>query len=107
VQSSDTQYGLEKLQSLTSAHDADMKESYMDTIATIQNLLMLNGSAQPVTVQLIENEKRLIAAAPELLDALRAFCGDYESLSYYEPITQLKTAYQHALTSIAKAEEIK
>ena len=46
---------------------------------------------------------RLIAAAPELLDALKAFCGDYESKQETRDIS-LTAAYQHALTIIAKAE---
>jgi hypothetical protein len=46
---------------------------------------------------------RLIAAAPELLDALRAFCGDYESTPTTSD-TSLKAAYLHALEIIAKAE---
>lgn len=45
----------------------------------------------------------LIAAAPELLDALKSFCGDMESLGG-SPALGLRTAYDHALTVIAKAE---
>lgn len=44
----------------------------------------------------------LIAAAPELLDALRAFCGDYESTPFKIP--EIHAAYRHALAVIAKAE---
>ena len=44
----------------------------------------------------------LIATAPDLLDALRAFCGDYESTPLKIP--ELQAAYLHALTVIAKAE---
>lgn len=47
----------------------------MDTITTIQDLLMCNGSAQPVTVVLTQNETRLIAAAPEMLIALEHIAG--------------------------------
>ena len=52
----------------------------------------------------IENEAnaRLIAAAPDLLDALRAFCGDYECTPLQIP--EIQAAYRHALTVIAKAE---
>ncbi len=46
---------------------------------------------------------RLITAAPELLDALKAFCGDMESLGG-SPAVGLQTAYRHALTVIAKVE---
>ena len=42
----------------------------MDTITTIQNLLKLNGSARPVTVNLTESERHLIAAAPDMYEAL-------------------------------------
>lgn len=49
-----------------------------------------------------EADARLIAAAPELLDALRAFCGDYECTPLQIP--ELQAAYRHALTIIAKAE---
>jgi hypothetical protein len=45
---------------------------------------------------------RLIAAAPDLLDALKAFCGDYESTPLQIP--EIQAAYRHALTVIAKAE---
>lgn len=43
----------------------------MATIMTIQDLSTLNGSVQNVTVALTPNDRRLIAAAPELLEALR------------------------------------
>lgn len=46
---------------------------------------------------------RLIASSPDLLDALRAFCGDYESTPTTSD-TGLKAAYLHALAVIAKAE---
>ncbi len=49
-----------------------------------------------------EANARLIAAAPELLDALRAFCGDYESCPLQIP--EIHAAYHHALGVIAKAE---
>jgi hypothetical protein len=42
----------------------------MDTITTIQSLLMCNGSARPVTVELTPNTEALIAASPTLLEAL-------------------------------------
>src|SRR6267142_1898161 len=38
----------------------------MDIITTIQSLLKLSGSAQPVMVALTPNELRLIAAAPDM-----------------------------------------
>ena len=44
----------------------------MDTITTIPDLLTLSGSAQPVMVSLAPEDSRLIAAAPELLAALKA-----------------------------------
>lgn len=44
----------------------------MDIIQTTADLLRFNGSAQSVTVSLTESERRLIAAAPELLAALKA-----------------------------------
>ena len=46
---------------------------------------------------------RLIASAPDLLDALRAFCGDYEATPTTNDVS-LKAAYRHALDVIAKAE---
>lgn len=49
-----------------------------------------------------EANARLIAAAPDLLDALRAFCGDHEATGHM--CEGLNTAYQHALAVIAKAE---
>lgn len=50
----------------------------------------------------MEANASLICAAPDLLDALRAFCGDYKSLGF--PIVALDTAYHHARNVIAKAE---
>lgn len=41
----------------------------MGTITTIQSLLMCNGSARPVTVELTPNTEALIAASPTLLEA--------------------------------------
>jgi hypothetical protein len=46
---------------------------------------------------------RLIAAAPDLLDALRAFCGDHEATGFF--CAGLNVAYQHAMAVIAKAEK--
>lgn len=46
---------------------------------------------------------RLFLHASDLLDALRAFCGDYESTPTTGD-TSLKAAYLHALEVIAKAE---
>lgn len=43
----------------------------MDTITTTASLLKSNGSAQPVTVALMPNELRLIAAAPSLVEAVK------------------------------------
>lgn len=42
----------------------------MDTIKTIADLSKLSGSVRNVTVSLTPSEQRLIAAAPELLEAL-------------------------------------
>lgn len=80
----------------------------MGTIKTIQNLLKLNGSAQSATVSLIQSDERLIAAAPEMLEALEraksalddAFSNSglntVENESYYE-------AYELVRSAIAKA----
>lgn len=57
----------------------------------------------PIGTGSTDANARLIAAAPELLDALRAFCGDYESTPTTSD-TSLKAAYLHALKVIAKAE---
>ena len=43
----------------------------MDTITTIQDLMMLNGSVQPVMVALTPSEQSLIAASPTLLMAAK------------------------------------
>jgi hypothetical protein len=48
-------------------------------------------------------DARLMTAAPNLLDALKAFCGDVESQQETRE-TSLHAAYQHALTIIAKTE---
>ncbi|MCC6720543.1 MAG: hypothetical protein IT555_21935 [Acetobacteraceae bacterium] len=42
----------------------------MDTIRTTKDLLMCNGSAQPVMVALMPNEIALIALAPDMAAAL-------------------------------------
>lgn len=44
---------------------------------------------------------RLLVAAPDMLDALRAFCGDYEATPTTDD-TSLKAAYLNALAVIAK-----
>ena len=43
----------------------------MDIITTIPDLLTCDGFAQPVTVALMPSDKRLIAAAPAMLEALK------------------------------------
>ena len=48
----------------------------MDTIRTIQDLLTCNGSAQSVTIELTSESKGLIAAAPELLEALKGLLAN-------------------------------
>jgi hypothetical protein len=50
----------------------------MDTITTTAGLLKSSGSAQPVMVALMPSEARLIAAAPELLEALKAILDGVE-----------------------------
>ena len=60
----------------------------MDTITTIPDLLTFNGSARPATVSLMPNEAHLIAAAPELVDAVRealAVLDLAEAYGLYEP----------------------
>lgn len=52
----------------------------MDTITTIQSLLMCNGSARPVTVELTPNTEALIAASPTLLEALEQLLKDVDDL---------------------------
>ena len=54
----------------------------MDTITTIQSLLTCNGSAQPVTVALMPSESRLIAAAPAMLEALKAVERDMTGIRF-------------------------
>lgn len=70
--SSDMRSGLERLLNLPTASAVVRQPTSVDTITTIQSLLTCNGSARPVTVALTQNEVRLIAAAPELLEALKA-----------------------------------
>lgn len=45
---------------------------------------------------------RVIVEAPNLLDALRAFCGDYESLPF--KLSTLSAAYLRAREVIAKVD---
>lgn len=45
----------------------------MDTITTIPSLLTFSGSAQPVMVALTPKDSRLIASAPDLLEACQTF----------------------------------
>ncbi len=75
------------------------KSGYL--LAWLSRQTFTYGEYSDVAAHLKANA-HLIAAAPELLDALRAFCGDYESCPLQ--ILEIHAAYRHALTIIAKAE---
>ena len=72
----------------------------MDTITTIPSLLASNGSAQPVTVALTQSELRLIAAAPELLEALEAMVREFD---HVDSCPEQRDALCEAQAAIAKA----
>lgn len=77
----------------------------MDTIKTIADLSKLNGSARNVTVSLTPSEQRLIAAAPELLEALRAVVGLSGlgmAKKFQHEMSEAETI-EHAIALIAKA----
>ncbi len=78
----------------------------MDTITTTASLLKSNGSAQPVTVALMPNEVRLIAAAPDLLEALedaRKFvaCPRYAESVRAEALKRVDAAIARAKGGVA------
>ena len=72
----------------------------MDTITTIRSLLKSNGSAQPVTVALMPNDMRLIAAAPDLLEALKEVVSEYDNPDNGRT---LRWAVDEARVAIARA----
>lgn len=80
----------------------------MDTITTIQSLLKFNGSVQHVTVELMPSEYRLIAAAPELLEALVAAkkrfseLAEADSLGEYALRTSCAIGRDMASAALAK-----
>jgi DNA integrity scanning protein DisA with diadenylate cyclase activity len=85
----------------------------MDTITTIQSLLKCNGSAQPVTVALMPNEARLIAAAPDLYAALKHALGiivefgdlnGFRNMSDEELGRAVKGVAENAAAALNKAE---
>lgn len=76
----------------------------MDTIMTIQDLLMCNGSAQSVTVNLTESTKSLIAAAPELLEALEAAANILGYADINMADCPHRRAWAKARAAIAKAK---
>lgn len=71
-----TPFGLEKSRNPRVVNAAAARSGYMDTITTIQSLLQSNGSARPVMVSLTPSEHRLIAAAPDLFEALKGIVDD-------------------------------
>lgn len=75
----------------------------MDTITTIQSLLMCSGSARPVTVVLTPNEESLIAAAPDMLEALQDAMAIIETPVSQTPKNLLKRVAA-IRAAIAKAE---
>ncbi len=75
----------------------------MDTITTIQNLLKSNGSAQPVTVALMPSETRLIAAAPDMYEALD-WSNDILNSDDYGIEEKLRLVHNRVRASLAKVQ---
>jgi hypothetical protein len=101
-----TPSGQGKLQNQMYARHAKRAEKSMDTITTIQSLLMCNGSAQPAMVALTQNELRLIAAAPDMFTALKRLCGETSSAIAHLRLGEsdpLVVAHEKAYAAIAKA----
>jgi len=75
----------------------------MDTITTIQSLLKLNGSAQPVTVSLTESERHLIAAAPDMYEALENILISIATNNWVKASTGRQILLADAKAAIKKA----
>lgn len=75
---SDTPSGQAKSPSLTPVTSAGTSYHSADIITTIPSLLMCDGSAQPVMVALTPSDRRLIAAAPDLLAAAEQVACHFE-----------------------------
>ena len=81
----------------------------MDTITTIPDLLTFCGSARPVMVALMPSEQRLIAAAPELLEALQSLLNRQPQLCMdenhrYDHYVAWEEEQEAARTAIRKAQ---
>ncbi len=74
----------------------------MDTITTIPGLLTLNGSVRPVMVDITQNEKSLIAACPDMLEALRDLVK--QTTEYINDRREDIPYVTQARAAIAKAE---
>ena len=74
----------------------------MDTITTIPDLLKLNGFARPATVALMPSDLRLIAAAPDLLEALETVLASASPTEKDHP--RMFSAWQKVLAAIAKSK---
>ena len=73
----------------------------MDTIRTTKDLLMCNGSAQPVMVALMPNEIALIALTPDMAAALieaekapEAFAEAWDVATQHRAVTEKLTMGQ-------------
>jgi hypothetical protein len=101
--SSDTPCGPGKSSSQSTAHDVERLACSTATITTIQSLLTLSGSVEPVTVRLTESDRRLIASAPELLDLLQRI---HERLTDGRDIPEWMSGWAEEVeAAIAKVEE--
>ncbi len=97
--------GNEAADELTSqeAHSKALHREWQDTFdEMVQSAGKRLDACRAVRDGLAARVVRAEEHTAALLDALRAFCGDYESLPVTDP--SLHTAHQHARAAIAKAE---
>lgn len=98
AQGSDTLFGQEKYPNLQLVKNVASERICTVIITTMESLLMSNGCVPSATAVLTPNERRLIAAAPDMLAALKEYvarcpdCGGTGTCYTHEDETQVGCA---------------